>query len=189
MRGKCPKCGSKDVLPVFFNFWFDTKKLKMMASGKAIGYEGYPPFQAYPTHYCKKCGTYSEFRGHRDVRLPKREQKELIRKPFTIVKSKTVARGDKLVTQKTLGRKRLSQLLAWSEDADSSEETWRGMWMDCPKCGGSKCVVPIVYGYPAPTLSILANRGFAILGGCELGDMSGHCRKCGRSITNKEMDK
>jgi hypothetical protein len=49
----------------------------------------------------------------------------------------------------------------------------------CPKCG-SRAVVPIIYGYPAPSLSRKAARGEVSLGGCCIVDgmPDWSCRTC-----------
>jgi len=179
-KSKCPRCGSANVVPIIYSFWFGTEKLMKMIKGEAVGYDGYPPFRAYPTRKCKKCGFAFEFRGSRDVRLPVSEQKAFLKKPFVMEKDHYTKK-----TKQPLGVKRTKQLLEWNQVADSDEEMWRGQWTDCPKCKRKKCVVPIVYGYPAPSLSIAADRGWVILGGCEIGDGLGTCKKCGHYILTK----
>ena len=50
----------------------------------------------------------------------------------------------------------------------------------CPKCGSSKSVIKIVYGYPGVALAEDEREGKLILGGCceKLDAPQWHCKEC-----------
>jgi len=51
--------------------------------------------------------------------------------------------------------------------------------MKCPKCKSSK-IIPIIYGYPMPSVMRRAEKGLVELGGCVVGknDPTHHCKDC-----------
>ena len=47
----------------------------------------------------------------------------------------------------------------------------------CSTCG-SKNIIPIIYGHPKPSAIEDEKKGRLIIGGCESGNETHHCKDC-----------